>query len=191
MATLARLGGSLGCGVRDRHFMVSLGTSRDRARAHAGEPWCLRGGVAVLAIALSVLATGGVWAYVNPRVVPTPPEFEVPAPAVLNAELAMLSYRIAALDCSIARISIKRDVMGLPECATLPEMPRRRRNKSEARLRDEARQARCQQLMVDLELATTCGRPDVAAYATQLSVAQPADRSSEPLNDKDNPGRLP
>ena len=81
----------------------------------------LRAGVAVLAIALSVLATGGVWAYVNPRVVPTPPEFEVPAPAVLKAELAMLSYRIAAWDCNIARITIERDVMGLPECATLPD----------------------------------------------------------------------
>jgi hypothetical protein len=36
-------------------------------------------------------------------------------------------------------------------------------------LRDEARKARCHQLMVDLELATTCGRPDIAAHATQLS----------------------
>src|SRR5262249_35205553 len=33
-----------------------------------------------------------VWAYVNPRVVPTPPEFEVPAPAVAAAHLAMLRY---------------------------------------------------------------------------------------------------
>jgi hypothetical protein len=71
----------------------------------------LRAGVAVLAIAVSVLATGSVWAYVNPRVVPTPPEFEVPATDVRNARLAMLRYKIAALDCSIARITIERDVM--------------------------------------------------------------------------------
>jgi hypothetical protein len=129
----------------------------------------MRAGVAVLAIALSILATGGVWAYVNPRVVPTPSEFEVPAPAVAAAHLAMLRYKIAALDCSIARFAIERDVMGLPECATLPEMPRKKQSKSEARLRDEARKARCHQLMVDLELTTTCVRPDIAAYATRLS----------------------
>ena len=118
----------------------------------------------------------GVWAYVNPRVVPTPPEFEVPAPAVAAAHLAMLRYKIAALDCYTARIAIERDVMGLPECATLPETPRKKQSKSEARLRDEARKARCHQLMVDLELATTCRRPDIAAYATQLS----AELGSEP-----------
>src|SRR5262245_39805811 len=95
----------------------------------------LRASVAVLAIALSILATGEVWAYVNPRVFPTPPGFEVPAPAVLKAELAMPDYRIAALGCNIARITIKRDVMGLPECATLPETPRKKQSKSEARLR--------------------------------------------------------
>ena len=136
--------------------------------------------MAVLAIALSILATGGVWAYVNPRVVPTPPEFEVPAPAVAAAHLAMLRYKIAAL-CSIARFAIERDVMGLPECATLPEMPRKKQSKSEARLRDEARKARCHQLMVDLELTTTCVRPDIAAYATRLSTE--SDRSSEPVSD--------
>ena len=129
----------------------------------------LRAGVAVLAIALSILATGGVWAYVNPRLVPTPPEFEVPAPAVAAAHLAMLRYKIAALDCYISRIDIERDVMGLPECATLPETPRKRRNKPEERLRDEARRQRCQRLMADLELVSTCGRPDIAAYATRLS----------------------
>jgi hypothetical protein len=37
------------------------------------------------AIAVTVLATGGVWAYVNPRVVPAPPEFEVPEPAVTRS----------------------------------------------------------------------------------------------------------
>ena len=36
-------------------------------------------------------------------------------------------------------------------------------------MRDEARKARCHQLKVDLELATTCARPDIAAYATRLS----------------------
>jgi hypothetical protein len=59
--------------------------------------------------------------------------------------------------------------MGSPECATLPETPRKKQSKSVARLREEARKARCHQLMVDLELATTCARPDIAAYATQLS----------------------
>ena len=87
----------------------------------------------------------------------------------------MLRYKIAALDCYTARIAIERDVMGLPECATLPETPRKKQSKSEAR-RDEARKARCHQLMVDLELATTCRRPDIAAYATQLS----AELGSEP-----------
>ena len=38
----------------------------------------------------------GGWAYVNPRVVPAPHEFEVPAPAVAAAHLAMLRYKIAA-----------------------------------------------------------------------------------------------
>ena len=105
--------------------MVSLGTSRIvRVLMHASHG-ALRAGVAVLTIALSILATGGVWAYVNPRVVPTPPEFEVPAPAVAAAHLAMLRYKIAALDCSIARIAIERDVMGQPVCATRPEMPRK------------------------------------------------------------------
>jgi hypothetical protein len=47
-------------------------------------------------------------------------------------------------------------------------MPRKSRNKSEARSRREARRERCQRLMADLELASTCGRPDIAAYATQL-----------------------
>ena len=88
----------------------------------------------------------------------------------------MLRYKIAALDCYTARIAIERDVMGLPECATLPKAPRKKQSKSEARLRDEARKARCNQLMVDLELATTCRRPDIAAYATQLS----AELGSEP-----------
>jgi hypothetical protein len=37
------------------------------------------------AIVVTVLATGGVWAYVNPRVVPAPPEFEVPEPAVTGS----------------------------------------------------------------------------------------------------------
>ena len=32
--------------------------------------------------------------------------------------------------------------MGLPECATLPETPRKKQSKSEARLRDEARKPR-------------------------------------------------
>ena len=82
----------------------------------------------------------------------------------------MLRYKIAALDCYIARIAIEpRDVMSLPECATLPGTTRKGRNKSEARMRDEARKARCHQLKVDLELATTCARPDIAAYATRLS----------------------
>jgi hypothetical protein len=45
----------------------------------------------------------------------------------------------------------------------------RETNKSEARLQDEARQARCQQLMADLELGSAYGRPDIAAYAAQLS----------------------
>jgi hypothetical protein len=137
----------------------------DRQASHGA----LRAGVAVLAIALSVLATGGVWAYVNPRVVPTPPEFEVPGPAVLKAELAMLSYTIAALDCNIARIAIERDVMSQPECASLPDTTRKCRNKSEARMRDEAKRQRCQRLMTDLELGSACGRPDIAAYAAQLS----------------------
>jgi hypothetical protein len=39
----------------------------------------------------------GVWAYVHPRVVPTPPEFEVPAPAVLDAQLAMLDLGASML----------------------------------------------------------------------------------------------
>src|SRR5262249_49561874 len=128
-----------------------------------------RPSVAAPATPWSILPPGGFWAYVNPRVVPTPPEFEVPAPAVLKAELAMLDYRIAALGCNIARITIKRDVMGLPECATLPETPRKKQSKSEARLRDEARNRRCHQLMADLELTPTCVRPDIAAYATRLS----------------------
>jgi hypothetical protein len=81
----------------------------------------------------------------------------------------MLRYKIAALDCSIARVTIEGDVMGLPECATLPEAPRKSRNKSEARSRHEARRERCQRLMADLELASACGRPDIAAYATRLS----------------------
>jgi hypothetical protein len=79
----------------------------------------------------------------------------------------MLRYKLAALDCSIARINI--DVMRQPECTTLPEAPRKSRNESEARSRHEARRECCQQLMADLELASTCGRPDIAAYATQLS----------------------
>jgi hypothetical protein len=128
----------------------------------------LRAGVAMFAVALTVLATGGVWAYVTPRVVPTPPEFEVPAPAVVDAYVTMLRYKIAALDCSIARINIERDVMRQPECAILPETRSTRRNKSEPRLRDDARQDRCQRLMVDLELATPCGRPDIAALADRL-----------------------
>jgi hypothetical protein len=49
------------------------------------------------------------------------------------------------------RIAIERNVVGLPECATLPETPRKKQSKSEARLRDEARKAH--QLMVDLELS--------------------------------------
>ena len=109
------------------------------------------------------MATGGVWAYVYPRVLPTPAEFEVPAPAVLDARLAMLRYKIAALDCNLARIAIERDVMRQPECATLRETFRKSRTKSEARLREDARRARCQRLMADLELASTCGRPDIAA----------------------------
>src|SRR5262249_20288888 len=48
----------------------------------------LRTGTTVLAIVMLVLASGGVWAFVNPRVVPTPPEFVVPAPAVADANLA-------------------------------------------------------------------------------------------------------
>jgi len=123
----------------------------------------LRAGVAALAIAMTLLATGGVWAYVYPRVLPTPAEFEVPAPAVLDARLAMLRYKIAALDCNLARIAIERDVMRQPECATLRETFRKSRTKSEARLREDARRARCQRLMADLELASTCGRPDIAA----------------------------
>jgi len=123
----------------------------------------------VLAIVMTLLATGGVWAYVHPRVVATPPEFEVPAPAVLDARLAMLRYKISALDCNLARIAIERDVMRQPECATLPETPRKSRNKSEARWRQDARRERCHRLMADLELASPCGRPDIAAYATQLS----------------------
>jgi hypothetical protein len=94
---------------------------------------------------------------------PTPAEFEVPAPAVLDARLAMLRYKIAALDCNLARIAIERDVMRQPECATLRETFRKSRTKSEARLREDARRARCQRLMADLELASTCGRPDIAA----------------------------
>ena len=88
----------------------------------------------------------------------------------------MLRYKIAALDCYTARIAIERDVMGLPECATLPETPRKKQSKSEARLRQDALRERCHQLMVDLELASPCGRPDIAAYATQLS----AELGSEP-----------
>jgi hypothetical protein len=129
----------------------------------------LRAGVAALAIAVTVLASGGVWAYVYPRVVPTPPEFEVPAPAVRDALLAMLRYRLAAVDCSIARIHIEDDVTRQPDCAPLAEAPRKSRKKSEARSRHEARRERCQRLMADLELASACRRPDIGAYATRLS----------------------
>jgi len=83
------------------------------------------------------------------------------------AHLAMLRYKIAALDYYNARIAIEGNVMGLPECATLPETPHKKQSKCEARR--EARKARFHQLMVDLELATTCGRPDIAAYAARLS----------------------
>src|SRR5262249_8926785 len=93
----------------------------------------LRAGVAGLAIVLTTLGTGGGWAYVNPRVVSTPSEFEVPAPAVLDAQLAMLHYKIAAWDCSIARLTIERDVMRQPECATVRETLRKSRSKAEAR----------------------------------------------------------
>jgi hypothetical protein len=130
----------------------------ERALLRASQA-ALRARVAVLAIVVTVLATGSVWAFVNPRVAPAPPEFEVPAPAVLDAQLAMLRYKLAALDCSIARINIEDDVMRQPECAT-----RLRR-----RARHKPRRKRCQRLMADLELASACGRPDIAAYATRLS----------------------
>src|SRR5262249_45320983 len=125
-----------------------------------------------------VLASGGVWAFVNPRVVPTPPEFVVPAPAVADANLAMLRYKIAALDCSIARIHIERDVMRQPECVIMPDTPRKGRNKSEARFQDQARRERCRQLIADLELTSTCARPDIAAYATRLSVEMRTDAAT-------------
>lgn len=50
----------------------------------------LRIGVMALAIAVTVtiLATGGVWAFVNPRVAPAPPEFEVLVPTVRKAVIA-------------------------------------------------------------------------------------------------------
>jgi hypothetical protein len=86
----------------------------------------------------------------------------------------MLRYKIAALNCNLARIAIERDAMRQSACA-LPETPRKSRNKSEARLRDEARRERCQQLMGNLELASTCGRPDIAAYATKLSAEMRAE----------------
>ena len=53
------------------------------------------------------------------------------------AHLAMLRYKIAAFDYYIAQIAIEGDVMGLPECATLPETPHKKQSKCEARLRDE------------------------------------------------------
>jgi|SRR5215831_12486329 len=91
-----------------------------------------------------------------------------PAPPQIQVPMRQRGADIAALDCNIARIVIERDFLRLPECATLPETNRRSRKKSEARLRDEARRQRCQRLMADLELASACGRPDIAAYATQL-----------------------
>ena len=75
-------------------------------------------------------------------------------------------------DAELAQVS----ALGARHADALPETPRKKRIKSEARLRDEARKARCHQLMVDLELATTCRRPDIAACATQLS----AELGSEP-----------
>jgi hypothetical protein len=102
----------------------------------------------------------------------------VPAPALLDARLAMRRYKIAALDCNLARIAIERDVMSQPECTTPLETPRKSRNKSEARLRQDALRERCHQLMVDLELASPCGRPDIAAYATQLSAEMRAEATA-------------
>jgi hypothetical protein len=55
-----------------------------------------------------------------------------------NARLAMLPYKLAALDCNIARINIEYDVMNQPECGSLPDTTRKSRNKSEARMRDAA-----------------------------------------------------
>jgi hypothetical protein len=49
-----------------------------------------------------------------------------------------LPYKIAALDCNIARINIEYDVMNQPECGSLPDTTRKSRNKSEARMRDAA-----------------------------------------------------
>jgi WD40 repeat protein len=67
---------------------------------------------------------------------------------------------------------------GTRVAAGLPETPRKGRNKSEARLRDEARRQRCQRLMMDLELGSACGRPDIATYATKLSVEMRAEASA-------------
>ena len=69
-------------------------TSADRAASRT-RPLYLRNPMALLRCGEHV-GHRGVWAYVNPRVVPTPPEFEVPAPAVAAAHLAMLRYKIAA-----------------------------------------------------------------------------------------------
>jgi hypothetical protein len=118
----------------------------------------LRAGVAALAIALIIPAAGGVWAY-WPRPVTPVAEFDVPPPFTYRAYLTMINYRLAAWECLASRDSIERDVARLPECGG---------NSAVARSKDKARQERCQRLRVDLELATTCGRPDIAALADRL-----------------------
>jgi hypothetical protein len=124
----------------------------------------LRVGVAALAIALIIPAAGGVWAY-WPRPVTPVAEFDVPPPFTYRAYLTMINYRLAAWECLASRRSIERDVARLPECNV--EF-RGGGNSAVARSKEKARRERCQRLMVDLELATTCGRPDIAALADRL-----------------------
>jgi hypothetical protein len=89
-----------------------------------------------------------------------------------NARLAMPPYKLAALDCNIARINLEYDVMraNLSAPACLTQLARAETTLRRARMRDAASWQRCQRLMADLELGSACGRPDVAAYAAQLSV---------------------
>jgi hypothetical protein len=75
----------------------------------------LRAGVAV-AIAVILSAGGGVWArwayahHAHARVLTAPLEFEVPVPFPYTAVITMIDYRLAAIECLLARHYIERDV---------------------------------------------------------------------------------